>query len=171
MKADPKMTRLKQAKVILPAGVEPTSLIIGRPARKQRNEESTILHGIRQALAREPSVICWRNNTGVLPDQRGIPVSFGLCEGSADLIGIVMVACTVHRDVLDSAGNLIGRSTFGSVRTLGRMFAIEVKKPGKRPTDEQFAFLDLVRGMGGAATWVTSVDEALAFIESARRGE
>jgi hypothetical protein len=29
----------------------------------------------------------FRNNTGTLRDQHGRPVQFGLCKGSADLIG------------------------------------------------------------------------------------
>jgi hypothetical protein len=36
----------------------------------------------------------FRNNTGTLRDQHGRPVSFGLCKGSADLIGWKRVTVT-----------------------------------------------------------------------------
>jgi hypothetical protein len=36
----------------------------------------------------------WRNNTGTLRDQHGRPVSFGLCKGSADLIGYRTITIT-----------------------------------------------------------------------------
>lgn len=36
--------------------------------------------------------------------------------------------------------------------------AIECKRPGERPTDEQAAFLDVVRSHGGCAGWADSVE-------------
>jgi hypothetical protein len=36
----------------------------------------------------------FRNNTGTLRDQHGRPVSFGLCKGSADLIGYRTITIT-----------------------------------------------------------------------------
>jgi hypothetical protein len=36
----------------------------------------------------------FRNNTGTLRDQHGRPVSFGLCKGSADLIGYRSITIT-----------------------------------------------------------------------------
>jgi hypothetical protein len=36
----------------------------------------------------------WRNNTGTLRDQHGRPVQFGLCKGSADLIGYRTITIT-----------------------------------------------------------------------------
>jgi len=41
----------------------------------------------------------------------------------------------------------------------GRLFACEVKVPGKEPTKEQYEFLDLVNRNGGFAIWADSVEK------------
>lgn len=41
----------------------------------------------------------------------------------------------------------------------GRMVVIEVKRPGKKPTDMQEAFLQRVRDAGGVALVITSVEQ------------
>lgn len=60
-------------------------------------------------------------------------VRYGLAVGSSDIIGWAW----------------------------GRFFAIEVKKPGERPTEKQQEFLNSVRFDGGYSCCVTSVQEAL----------
>ena len=47
----------------------------------------------------------------------------------------------------------------------GRFVAIEVKGGRRQPTDEQAAFLELVRRSGGLAGVARSVDDARAIIE------
>ena len=47
----------------------------------------------------------------------------------------------------------------------GRFVAIEVKAGRRRPTDEQAAFLDLVRRSGGLAGVARSVADARAILE------
>ena len=49
--------------------------------------------------------------------------------------------------------------------TQGRFVAVEVKGPRGRVTDEQAAFLELVRRSGGLAGVARSVDDARAIIE------
>ena len=49
--------------------------------------------------------------------------------------------------------------------TQGRFVAIEVKGGRRQPTDEQAAFLELVRRSGGLAGVARSVDDARAIIE------
>ena len=49
--------------------------------------------------------------------------------------------------------------------THGRFVAIEVKAPRGRLTDEQAAFLDLVRRSGGLAGVARSIDDARAILE------
>lgn len=110
------------------------------------DSEAQIQADIRATFARVPWIVLWRNNTGQLRDERGQVVTFGLCKGSSDLIGIVRM-----RDL-----------------NLGRFFALEVKRPGKNPTPDQLAFIDTVHAMGGAGGWVTSVEEACAFAIIAR---
>jgi hypothetical protein len=58
-----------------------------------------------------------------------------LCVGSSDLIGITAT---------------------------GRFLAIEVKRPGNKPTPEQRAFIAFVRSFGGVAGVCHSVEE---FVE------
>ena len=41
----------------------------------------------------------------------------------------------------------------------GRFVAIEVKRPGKKPTDLQERFLDVVNTIGGFAFWADSLQE------------
>jgi hypothetical protein len=124
--------------------------------------ETPILHAIREALGNEPDFICWRNNTGALKDKRGIPVHFGLCEGSADLIGIL------HRE---PSNNFFT----GESNEHGQFVALEVKRPidrtRKRRREMQRLFRELVRRMGGFAAVVNSVESARAALDRARKGE
>jgi hypothetical protein len=86
------------------------------------------------------SVRLFRNSTGVArADDRTI--RYGLCRGSADLIGI----CD------------------------GRFIAVEVKSAKGRLTTEQAAFLGMVRSLGGIAIVARSVDDVANGIEEARR--
>jgi len=68
-------------------------------------------------------------------------VRYGLCTGSADVIGV-------------GPG--------------GRFLAIEVKRPGKNLTEKQKQFLELVKMYGGIAGIATSADEALKLIQENR---
>lgn len=84
--------------------------------------ETDVLQECRLA-ASECGAITWRNNTGKLQDAKGRWVTFGLCVGSADLIGIYK----------------------------GRFLALEIKVPGKNPTLEQTNFINAVNKAGGIA--------------------
>lgn len=117
------------------------------------------------AVGGQPDVRLFRNNVGVLPDRRGVPVSFGLLPGSADHIGLV----APH----------------------GRLLSIEWKKPGYVPPSErnltaarahksvckcepchynsQCDWRDLVRKFGGVAGIVDNVEAALALVDEARK--
>lgn len=48
----------------------------------------------------------------------------------------------------------------------GRFLAVEVKRPGGRPTPEQQAFLALVAGHGGVAVLVDTVDSLARVLDS-----
>lgn len=111
----------------------------------QRKPEQDLSNAIRLAVGSLPDVRLWRNNSGRLIDSRGIPVSFGLAIGSADLIGIV----APH----------------------GRMLSIEVKRPGavNRATAEQRNWADIIAQFGGVAGIVDCVDGAMALVEMARK--
>jgi hypothetical protein len=47
----------------------------------------------------------------------------------------------------------------------GRLFAIEVKRPGKKPTELQQEFIDMVNNNGGVANWVDNLMDAMQLIE------
>lgn len=109
--------------------------------------ESQIQAEIRLALARLPGVVTWRNSVGVATHDsptHSRTVRYGLGPGSSDLVGIL--------------------------GPTGRFIALEVKRPGQHPTDEQARFLRLVRMYGGFAAVVDSVESAKAAIERARSG-
>jgi hypothetical protein len=110
--------------------------------------EQTIQQQIRLACSRGP-VRLWRNNTGTLRDQHGRPVSFGLCPGSADLIGFHTITITP---------DMVGQQ-------LAVFAAVEVKAERGRPTPEQTAFLEHVAAAGGLAGIARSVEEAEAILQ------
>ena len=84
----------------------------------------------------------WRNNVGVLYDRRGVPIKYGLCPGSSDLIGIRPQTCP-------HCGQW----------TAGVFTAIEVKMPTARVTPGQQRFLDAVSALSGIATVARDVKD------------
>jgi hypothetical protein len=90
----------------------------------------------------------FRNNTGTLRDQHGRPVSFGLCKGSADLIGWRTVTITPE---------MVGQQ-------LAVFTSIEVKAASGRLRPEQRQWLDAVQAAGGVAGVARSVDDAKALL-------
>ena len=104
-----------------------------RGDKASKRSEANIQGDIMIALA---SAVCliWRQNTGVLPDENGRPIKFGLCVGSSDLIGVAPD---------------------------GRFLAIEVKSAIGQPTDAQNRFIDAVRAKGGRAGIARCADDAL----------
>jgi hypothetical protein len=105
--------------------------------------EQAIQQRIRLALSRGP-VRLFRNNTGALRDERGQLVRYGLCQGSADLIGLTTVTITP---------DMVGQ-------TVAVFTAIEVKAPRGRVTPEQAAFLAMVRQAGGRAGIARTIEDA-----------
>lgn len=65
-------------------------------------------------------------------------ISYGLCVGSSDLIGWT---------------------------NDGKFLAIEVKRPGKKPTAQQKLFIDTVNSYGGIGIVATSVESAVSQME------
>ena len=90
----------------------------------------------------------FRNNTGTLKDQNGRPVQFGLCKGSADLIGWKRVTVTP---------DMVGQQ-------VAVFLSIEVKTPTGRIRPEQQQWLDAVQAAGGIAGVARSVEDALDLL-------
>lgn len=105
--------------------------------------EQTIQQRIRLRCSRGP-VRLYRNNTGTLRGQHGRPVTFGLCVGSADLIG-----WTTRTITPDMVGQQVAVFT-----------SIEVKTPTGRLRPEQQQWLAAVRAAGGIAGVARSVEDA-----------
>jgi hypothetical protein len=90
----------------------------------------------------------FRNNTGTLRDQHGRPVQFGLCKGSADLIGYRTITITP-----DMVGQQVAVFT-----------SIEVKTLTGRIRPEQRAWMEKIQAAGGIAGVARSVEDAKALL-------
>ena len=105
--------------------------------------EQELQQRIRLQLGSSP-VRLWRNNVGALRDERGRLVTYGLCKGSSDLIGLRQV--------------LIGPEHMG--QTMAVFSAIAVKARKGRLREEQRSFLELVERFGGYSGVARTVEEA-----------
>ncbi len=105
--------------------------------------EQRIQQEIRLAISHNDTKV-FRNNTGTLKDANGRPVQFGLCKGSADLIG-----WTTRTVTQEMVGQRIAVFT-----------SIEVKTPTGRLRPEQQQWLDAVQAAGGIAGVARSVEDA-----------
>lgn len=108
---------------------------------------------VRLAAAREPGVTLWRNNVGVLTDERGRPVRYGLANDSAALNARIKSA-----DLIGWRSTVITPAHVG--QTLAVFASLEVKRPGWRYTGTerevaQAAWRDMVRAAGGLADFTT----------------
>ena len=96
--------------------------------------EAEVLPAVLDVLRWHPAV-AWveRMNRGGFVNPSGQYVNFGF-EGMSDLTGQM-------RD--------------------GRRLEVEVKRPGRKPTNEQRKYLERVRAAGGVAFYATSVDDVI----------
>ncbi|RZM50423.1 hypothetical protein [Klebsiella pneumoniae] len=114
------------------------------------SEDTTGEHKVQddaRLLASKKGWRLFRNNKGVLPDKRGVPVRFGLCNEtpalgkrlrSSDLIGIRPVLITP-----DMVGSTIGQFVAREVKKAGW------KYKGTEHEQAQLAFGTLIIGLGG----------------------
>jgi len=109
--------------------------------------ETTILQRIRLAASSIPGLRLFRQNVGMLKDERGRMVRFGLHPGSADLIGWRTVTITP-----DMVGKQV--AVFASV---------EVKTDSGRVKPEQQNWLEQVTKAGGLAVVARSPEQAAEF--------
>jgi hypothetical protein len=88
--------------------------------------------------ASELGTILYKNNVGMMKDQFGNVIRFGLCKGSSDLIGWTPVTITE---------DMVGK-------TIAVFTAVEVKRDKFGPygaTDDQIHFINNVKRHGGMA--------------------
>lgn len=100
----------------------------------------------------------WRNNVGVLKNENGVPVRYGLCNESADMnreikssdyIGIQPVYITP-----EMVGTIVG--VFVAVETKETDWTF---KPSDKRAVAQSKFHDIVRKAGGRAGFARTVEE------------
>lgn len=127
------------------------------------NPETPLMNRIMLALSKH-GVTVWRNNCGVarysgdrcpycrkpLPGDR---VRYGIANpGGSDVIGLTPVLITPEH---------VGRS-------LPVFTAVEVKRPGVEPNEDQERFLNFVSAQSGIAVAAHSEAEAIGAIDAAR---
>jgi VRR-NUC domain len=109
--------------------------------------EQTIQQHIRLACSIGTCRL-FRNNTGTLRDINGRPVTFGLCKGSADLIGWTTRTITP---------SMVGQK-------IAVFTSIEVKSSSGRVKPEQQQWINAVQAAGGIAGVARSVGEAMDLL-------
>lgn len=95
----------------------------------------------------------WRNNVGVLTDDRGVPVRFGLANDSAQINKVLKSG-----DLIGIKPRIVTPDMLGQL--IGQFWSREVKKPGWRYTGTerevaQMAWNSLVLRLGGDARFTT----------------
>lgn len=105
--------------------------------------EAAIQQDIRLALGQSPGLRVFRNNVGAIKDRNNRLVRYGLCTGSADLIGWKSVVITP---------DMVGQR-------FARFVSIEVKTPTGRLSPEQETWQAAVQKAGGIAVVARSVDD------------
>jgi len=126
-----------------------------KPPRKRI--EADVMNDVRAWLGTQTDVRLIRNNVGALKDERGRQVTYGLGVGSCDLVGDIIVEVLVPKPP--------------RARMIARCFAIELKAPGKRPSPDQVAWMNVKRQRGWAVGWSDSLDGVIEIVEKARRWE
>lgn len=116
-----------------------------KPATPKRKEplEADIQAQILRALKIHP-VVSWA----------------GRFNSGAQVLGEGKARRFVRYHTVKGLSDIIGQLTDG------RMLAIEVKRPSGRVTEEQAAFLGLVKNSGGCAFVARSVAEAFAVLDA-----
>lgn len=114
---------------------------------------SSLEHQIQQAIMKAltyKGVYCWRNNSGVVPVNTEYTDRFGRIKTYKRIIKMGQAGLP---DIM------------GVQKGTGRLVAIEVKQPGKKPTELQVQRMNKLKEYGAIVGVATSIDEAIAIIE------
>jgi hypothetical protein len=130
-----------------------------RTRKKKSQLVDGIVGGERVLIATDPA-----------PREKGIEVQIRVALSSA---GIMCMKHHVDHRALFGRGLGLGvADLICVVPPYGRFLGIECKRPGYSPSDvrdEQRKWLAMVRRYGGVSGIATSVDEAMALVNEARR--
>lgn len=131
---------------LVPEGSKVPNPSVARPSRASvaRTLERDILTGAIEAC-RALGIPVDRQNTGMM-EIGGRRVRFGR-KGNADLTG-----------------------TISSGPRRGARLALEIKRPGARPTPEQLAHLRAVNDAGGVGFWVSDAADCLRVLQRVQDG-
>jgi hypothetical protein len=110
--------------------------------------ETNIQNQILAAIGSRADCRLFRNHVGRVQDAHGRWHTFGLCPGSADLIGWRAVTITPEH---------VGQ-------TLAVFLSIEVKTPTGKPRPEQLRWLKAIQAHGGIGMVARSAAEAEAAL-------
>lgn len=127
------------------------------PRAPRKTTETDLVYQFVVAIMRIPGVRASRNNVGTLRDKRGIPITYGLGDGSPDIVG-----------VLTFGG--VESSHVGLVRLapIALAFGIEVKRPredgGKAASRAQRGWHHVAIRRGMPVGVVRTEEEAVAFV-------
>lgn len=118
------------------------------PPAPGETSEAAVQNRVRLEASRQGWPL-WRNNVGVLKDERGVPLRFGLANDSAPLNAVLKSS-----DLIGIRPVLIGPEHLG--RTIGQFVAREVKRPdwtyrGGKHEEAQLRFIEYVTSLGGDA--------------------
>lgn len=92
----------------------------------------------------------WRSNQAAIPLKDGGFRAFNGMRGVSDILGILPQEVKIDGNTKARFGNLL---------------AVEVKRPGGKPSPEQVEFLATVNRLGGIGLCVDSVDQLDAELQ------
>lgn len=114
-------------------------------------KEKDLVNYLKGEWGHQSWCACYINRTGCAIYEDGRRVHHGLTKkGSSDVI--------INGSVLITP-EMVGK-------TIGRFGALELKKPGEKPTETQYDFLDVTRKHGGHAGWADSPDAVDHFFQT-----
>ena len=109
----------------------------------------------------------WRNNVGMLMNEDGVPVRYGLCNESSKIN-----KKTKSSDFIGATPVVITQAHVG--QTLGVFTAIETKKQGWKYSGNdhekgQLNFLNIVASLGGIAAFINDANQFTGVINHVRK--
>ena len=110
--------------------------------RPEQDLQKMVMQHLRQRGAR--GLVFWHTPNGVRGNRRKDHVQGAIAKGMGARAGVSDLVL-LHQ---------------------GRFFALELKVPGRTPTEEQLKFLEEVNAAGGFGAWCQGLDRALGILES-----
>ena len=128
------------------------------PRAPRKVTETDVTHACAAAINRRRGCRAIRNNVGSIEDGRGIPVVFGLGEGSPDLVGAITFGGV--ESVLEE---------LRALEPIPLAFALEIKKPrelgGRGAERNQRAWHHMARRRGVLVEVIRTPEDAVAFVD------